>query len=80
MGPSVAHLARYLAHWNIRAERVRTPGKHVEREIERACSEAGADLPVMGAYSRMRFRRLVFGGVTEHMPFATGLPTFMLHR
>jgi nucleotide-binding universal stress UspA family protein len=79
-GPTVTHLVRYLAHWGIAAEHERTAGKHVEREIERACSAVGADLLVMGAYSRNRFRQLVFGGVTEHMLFRTELPAFMLHR
>jgi nucleotide-binding universal stress UspA family protein len=34
----------------------------------------------MGAYSRSRFRELVFGGVTEHMLFKTDLPVFTVHR
>jgi nucleotide-binding universal stress UspA family protein len=80
LGPSSTQLARYLAHWDVSVERVRTKGQHVERELERACRDLDADLIVMGAYSRSRFRQLVFGGVTEHMLFKTNLPVLMLHR
>jgi nucleotide-binding universal stress UspA family protein len=79
-GPKASDLARYLSHWDIEAATVRTPGEHVEREIERTCRDLDADLVVMGAYSRSRFQQLVFGGVTEHMLFKTDLPVLMLHR
>jgi nucleotide-binding universal stress UspA family protein len=80
LGPSSTHLARYLAHWDVSVERVRTKGQHVAGDIERACRNLDSDLIVMGAYSRSRFRQLVFGGVTEHMLFKTSLPVLMLHR
>jgi nucleotide-binding universal stress UspA family protein len=80
LGPKVAHLARYLAHWDVPVERERTRGENVEREIEQACRALSSDLLVMGAYSRSRFSQLVFGGVTEHMLFRTDLPVLMLHR
>jgi nucleotide-binding universal stress UspA family protein len=80
LGPKVAHLARYLAHWDVAVERVRTPGGRVEQELERTCRELRADLMVMGAYSRSRMRQLVLGGVTEHMLFKSDLPVLMLHR
>jgi hypothetical protein len=32
----------------------------------------------MGAYSRHRLRQLVFGGVTEHLLFRTGIAALML--
>jgi nucleotide-binding universal stress UspA family protein len=80
LGPKSTHLARYLAHWDVAVERETTQGRQVEGEIERKCRELGADLVVMGAYSRNRLRQLVFGGVTEHMLFKTDLPVLMLHR
>jgi nucleotide-binding universal stress UspA family protein len=80
LGPKTVHLARYLAHWNVPVERKRTRGHDPGRELEHACRNFDADLLVMGAYSRNRFRQLVFGGVTEHMLFGTDLPVFMLHR
>lgn len=80
LGPKVTHLARYLAHWGVEVERERTPGKNAAKEIESASRAAGADLIVMGAYSRNRLRQLVFGGVTEHMLFKTDFPVLLLHR
>ena len=80
LGPKTVHLARYLAHWGVHAERERTRGANVAREIEGACRDLKSDLVVMGAYSRNRFRQLVFGGVTEHMLFKTDLPVLMLHQ
>jgi nucleotide-binding universal stress UspA family protein len=80
LGPTLAHLTRYLAHWGVEVEQHQTTGERVEHELERACSSACADLLVMGAYSRNRFRQLIFGGVTEHMLFRTELAVFMLHR
>jgi nucleotide-binding universal stress UspA family protein len=80
LGPKAAHLERYLAHWDVEVERRRTPGRHVEQELERECRAFGSDLLVMGAYSRNRLRQLVLGGVTEHMLFRTELPVLLLHR
>jgi nucleotide-binding universal stress UspA family protein len=80
LGPKTAHLARYLAHWDVEVERKRTPGRHVEKEIEQACRDLDSDLLVMGAYSRSRWRQVVFGGVTEHMLFKSELPVLLLHH
>jgi nucleotide-binding universal stress UspA family protein len=79
-GPKSSYLAQYLTHWDVKTERVRTPGHDVEKEIEQAYRSASGDLLLMGAYSRHRFRQLVFGGVTEHMLFKTEIPVLMLHR
>jgi nucleotide-binding universal stress UspA family protein len=79
-GPRSSQLAQYLATFDIEAECVRTRGRDVEGEIQNVYREAGADLLVMGAYSRSRLREIIFGGVTEHMLFATNLSVFMLHR
>jgi nucleotide-binding universal stress UspA family protein len=80
LGPRVADLARYLAHWEVEVRRERTSGRHVEQEIERAYRHVHGDLLVMGAYSRSRWRQLAFGGVTEHMLFRADLPVLLLHR
>ena len=52
---------------------------NVESEIEGVCKNEGADLVVMGAYSRSRMRELVFGGMTQYMLFETRMPVFALH-
>jgi nucleotide-binding universal stress UspA family protein len=79
-GPKSGYLAQYLAQWGVTVERRRTRGRAVERELEDAYHRVDADLLVMGAYSRPRFREFVFGGVTENMLFKTEIPALMLHR
>ncbi len=78
-GPKSRHLARYLTHWNIDAaidhkERPCTP-----QAIESACDKAGADLLVMGAYTKGRLRERLFGGMTEHMLLKSKRSVFLLH-
>jgi nucleotide-binding universal stress UspA family protein len=80
LGPKAAHLAKYLAHWDVDAALVRAAGRNVEQELVDAYRKADGDLFLMGAYSRSRFRELVFGGVTEHMLFKTDVPVFTVHR
>lgn len=80
LGPKGAHLARYLAHWDIDVAHVRTRGRNAEQELIDAYRRADGDLFLMGAYSRSRVRELVFGGVTEFMLFKTDAPVFTLHR
>jgi nucleotide-binding universal stress UspA family protein len=80
LGPKSSQLVQYLATFDVEAERVHTAGHDVEGEILNVYREIGADLVVMGAYSRHRLREILFGGVTEHMLFAADVPVFMLHR
>jgi nucleotide-binding universal stress UspA family protein len=79
-GPTSSQLAQYLATFDVETECIRTRGRAVEREIQQIYRNVKADLLVMGAYSRSRLREILFGGVTEHMLFATNVPVFMLHR
>jgi len=44
-----------------------------------ATNEAGADMLVMGAYTRSRLRRLVFGGVTKDILTGSSVPVLMVH-
>jgi nucleotide-binding universal stress UspA family protein len=78
-GPKATHLRDYLAHWGIRTEHLRTRGRDVDDEIGRSYRDMGADLLVMGAYSRHRMRERIFGGVTETMLFRSNLPVLMYH-
>ena len=78
-GPKATHLRDYLAHWGIRSEHLRTRGRNVDDEIARSYQEIGADLLVMGAYSRHRMSERIFGGVTETMLFRSNLPVLMYH-
>ncbi len=78
-GPKAGQLATYLKYWGVRSERISTQGKDVPDDIIAAYKSTGSDLLVMGAYSRNRVSRLVFGGVTEYMLKRTSIPVLMLH-
>lgn len=80
VGPKARDLQQYLVHWGVPSEKVATKGKDPIREIEQVHRKIQADMLVMGAYSHGRVRELVFGGVTEHMLFNTGIPVFALHH
>ncbi len=78
-GPKSAQLRRYLAHYGLKAELLRTRGRDPAADIERACAERGADLLLMGAYSRHRLRERIFGGLTEHALGHSRLPVLIYH-
>jgi nucleotide-binding universal stress UspA family protein len=74
-------LARYLIHHGIKAT-ARTSsaaGGTTEAALLKEVEAAGADLLVMGAYSRSRMRELLFGGVTEHMMTDAPVPVLLAH-
>ena len=78
-GPKASQLKDYLKHWDIKANHVRTRGRHVEEELMDACQEAKADLIVSGAYSRQRWYEKVLGGTTEFLIHEARLPVLMQH-
>ncbi|MDJ0929084.1 MAG: universal stress protein [Gammaproteobacteria bacterium] len=78
-GPKSSHLRRYLKHRGIQADVVSTRGRDAARELEQVYRQTGADLLLMGAYSRHRLRERIFGGVTDHMLRKSGLPVLIHH-
>jgi len=78
-GPKSGQLTAYLKYWGIKSERISTPGKNEPKEIIATYRSTGSDLLVMGAYSRSRMSRLVFGGVTEYMLNRASIPVLMLY-
>ena len=78
-GPKSGQLAKYLKYWGIKAERVSTKGRNEPQELVATYKSTGSDLLVMGAYTRNRLSRLVFGGVTEYMLKRASIPVLMLH-
>ena len=78
-GPKASQLKDYLKHWDIKANHVKTRGRHVEEELMDACQEAKADLIVSGAYSRQRWYEKVLGGTTEFLIHEARLPVLMQH-
>lgn len=79
VGPKSAQLAAYLLQWGIKTERVRTPGRDVEKELLASYKEAGSDLLIAGAYSRNRWRERVFGGTTQYLIRKARIPVLMQH-
>ena len=78
-GPKSSHLVRYLRHHGVQADVVKTRGRKPGQELEQVYQKAGADLLLMGAYSRPRLRERIFGGVTEHMLHKASLTVLLYH-
>ncbi|HEX6993639.1 MAG TPA: universal stress protein [Gammaproteobacteria bacterium] len=78
-GPTAEQIRHWLAHHGVDAR-----AKQIDAEdegaalVEHARAE-GADVLVAGAYTRGRFREMVFGGVTEHLIAKTDLPVVLMH-
>lgn len=74
-------VAEYLAWHGVRAELLPTARKqtNVGAQILAEAAALDAALLVMGAYTRSRLRRMVFGGVTEHVLTNATIPAFMVH-
>lgn len=79
VGPSSDDMIRFLAYHGVRAR-----STHMDRQdaaaalVETAAAE-GADMLLAGAYTRGRFRELLFGGVTEFLVTKTDFPVLMMH-
>ena len=78
-GPKATAVANYLKYWGVKTSRTSTKGRDPAEEILSVYRKEESDLIVMGAYSRSRFRELVFGGVTEDLLFRAPQPIFALH-
>jgi nucleotide-binding universal stress UspA family protein len=69
-GPAAVDLVAYLALHDITAEAVpfkATGERDAGAGLLAACTDFGADLLAMGAYSHSRLRQLILGGVTRHV-------------
>ena len=78
-GPSLDQIRRWLARHGVDAR-----AKQIDRAdeaaalVEHARSES-ADVMLAGAYTRGRFREMVFGGVTEYLVTKTDMPVVLMH-
>lgn len=81
VGPGVRQLTAYLAHYGIKTRQV-VADRQLDhgKSLIKAYRESGADLLVMGAYSRSRFRQRLLGGVTEHMLHKASIPVLLKHH
>ena len=79
LGPKASQLKNYLLQWGIKSKQIKTPGKSTETEVLQVYRDTKSDLLMMGAYSRSRFREMVFGGMTEHMLWRANIPVLLQH-
>ncbi len=71
----------YLGWHGVRASAHNLPlASRIEGEVLfKDCAQIGADLIVMGAYTRNRLRQLILGGVTRHALENAAVPLLMAH-
>jgi nucleotide-binding universal stress UspA family protein len=79
LGPKAKHLQSYLKNYGVDAAVKATRGKDEVAELLATYKETKSDLLLMGAYSRARFREMVFGGMTQYMLTKAKIPVVMQH-
>jgi nucleotide-binding universal stress UspA family protein len=79
LGPKAQQLQGYLKQYGVKSEVMHSRGRAEEKELLAAYKSSKSDLLLMGAYSRTRFREMVFGGMTEHMLTKVRIPVVMQH-
>jgi nucleotide-binding universal stress UspA family protein len=62
-----------------RAEHLPVDDSEVDEVLLSRLADVGADLLVMGAYGRSRWREYVFGGVTRGISRHMTVPTLLSH-
>ncbi len=77
----LGHLAHQLAWHGIAAETrlIVDPSRPAAQLLLRAGDELGAELLVIGGFSRRPLQELIFGGVTQAMIEQAELPVFIMH-
>ena len=79
-GPGMEDVTRYLAWHGVKAVATELKSGREDSESLLASTDlVGADMLVMGAYTRSRLRRLVFGGVTRNTLTRSSVPVLMAH-
>ncbi len=82
MRPSELDIVAYLRHEGVVAEAkdFAVADAVAGADILRFATEGDADLIVMGAFGRSRFREWILGGATRHMLENMTVPVFMAHQ
>ncbi|HEY6994089.1 MAG TPA: universal stress protein [Xanthobacteraceae bacterium] len=80
-GNDAAAVARQLSWHGIHAETqtIAADGRPIAALLSSAAADCGADLMVMGSYSRGPLREEIFGGCTQAILEHAELPVFLLH-
>jgi nucleotide-binding universal stress UspA family protein len=79
--PTAQQLADYLRFHNIESSQiiVEATGSSAGARLLAESERAGADLLLMGAYSRSRTRKLIFGSATSHILRDATIPVIMVN-
>lgn len=80
-GPPLGDVLRYLSWHGVTATSVNVArdGRAVEDALLDTVKDEGADLLVMGAHTRNRLRRMIFGDVTGEVLATAPVVAFMMH-
>lgn len=78
--PSGEQLADYLGLHDIEASPIALEGSEYNAgaHLLTECDRVGADLLLMGAYTRSRTRQVIFGGATSHILRKATIPVIMV--
>ena len=78
--PSGDSLADYLLWHGVRSRTVTLDGSTVSagQILLEQVEKEGADMLIMGAYTRNRVRRVIFGGVTNEVLARMAVPVLMV--
>lgn len=79
LGPKSQQLQGYLKQYGVKSKVMHSRGHDEQKELMAAYRSSKSDLLLMGAYSRTRFREVVFGGMTEYMLSKARIPVIMQH-
>ena len=81
MRPNATDVIDYLGWHDVKCESriMDTSHRSVGEALTAEASAAGADLLVIGSYSRRRLREMVMGGVTRYVLEHTSIPVLMVH-
>ena len=79
--PSLDDAQAYLSMHDVpvAAEILKPESHHIGAALIEAARAKGADLMVIGGYSRPRMREMIFGGVTLEILAAVDIPVLMAH-
>lgn len=78
---SVNDLRDYLG-WHgieVKISAIEAPGTDVGEPLLAECKTLGADLLIMGGYTRSRLRQMILGGTTSHVMRNAEIPVLMAH-
>ncbi len=80
-GPSGDDVVAYLECHGIASQHryLKTEGRPPGEAILNEAGDIGADLILKGAFTRSRFRQIVFGGATQHILDYANVPTLLAH-